>query len=160
MNEPLAPGVTFKTLSKFYQAGYNAVRKYTSTAYVILSNRLGPASNKEFLRLARGLSRVVIDVHYYSLYSSDFEKLNVQQNIDLINNQRASQLQEVTPFNGPLSFVEWAVKNAGMGDYQRFAKAQIDVYGKATFGWGYWSYKNVNHHWSFRWMISNNYIKL
>ncbi|KAK3012080.1 hypothetical protein RJ639_011973 [Escallonia herrerae] len=45
---------------------------------------------------------------------------------------------------------EWGVKNAGMGDYQRFAKAQIDVYGKATFGWAYWSYKNVNPHWSLR----------
>ncbi|KAK2984209.1 hypothetical protein RJ640_006668 [Escallonia rubra] len=164
INEPLDPGVTFGTLSKYYKAGYDAVRKYTSTAYVILSSRFGPASNTEFLPLASGLGRVVIDVHYYSLYKS-FEKLSVQQNIALIYNKRASQLQEVTPSNGPLSFVgewtsEWEVNNASMEDYQRFAKAQLDVYGKATFGWAYWSYKNVYPHWSLRWMISNNYIKL
>ncbi|KAK3012079.1 hypothetical protein RJ639_011972, partial [Escallonia herrerae] len=96
LNEPLAPNVTF---------GYDVVRKYTSTAYVILSSRFGPASNSEFLPLASGLGPLVIDVHYYSLYKS-FEKLNcTTEHCSHIYNKRASQLQEVTPSNGPLSFV-------------------------------------------------------
>ncbi|KAA8522502.1 hypothetical protein F0562_013137 [Nyssa sinensis] len=166
MNEPDASGVTIDNLSKYYKAAYDAVRKHTSSAYVILSNRLGDARSNEFLSLANGLDRSVIDVHYYNLFSEEFEKMNVQENIDYIYNKRSAQLQEVTSTNGVLSFVgewtaEWLVKEqTTIEDYQKFAKAQLDVYGKATFGWAYWSYKNVNNHWSLKWMIENNYIRL
>lgn len=36
---------------------------------------------------------------------------------------------------------KWDVKEATMQDYQRFARAMLDVYGRATFGWSYWTYK-------------------
>ncbi|KAK4428497.1 Glucan 1,3-beta-glucosidase [Sesamum alatum] len=165
MNEPLAPGVTFDSLRKYYKAGYDAVRAYTSTAYVILSNRLGEANHTELLPFAAGLNYSVIDVHYYNRYSDYFRSLNGQQNIDYVYKKRPKQLQEVTCPGGPLSFVgEWTadlyVDNASMQDYWRFAKAQLDVYGKATFGWAYWSYKCEQKHWSFRWMIENGYMKL
>ncbi|XP_062007028.1 probable glucan 1,3-beta-glucosidase A isoform X2 [Rosa rugosa] len=165
INEPWAPLVTLDTLKKYYKAGYDAVRKYTSSAYVILSNRLGPADRKELLSFAQGLSKVVIDVHYYSLYSDMFNGFSVQKNIDFIYNQRGSDLAAVTTSNGRLTFVgewvaEWAINGASMQDYQRFAKAQLDVYGRATFGWAYWSYKCQHNHWSLKWMIENNYIKL
>lgn len=55
---------------------------------------------------------------------------------------------------------EWMVEKGTKGDVERFAKAQIDVYGRASFGWAYWSYKNVNGHWSLQWMINNGYITL
>ncbi|XP_038689410.1 probable glucan 1,3-beta-glucosidase A [Tripterygium wilfordii] len=165
MNEPLAPGVTLKNVMKYYKAGYDAVRKYTSSAYVILSNRIGPADPRELISFASGLSNVVIDVHYYNLFSDEFTAKNVQQNIDYIYNKRSSDLAKVTTTNGPLSFVgewtgEWEKKGASMQDYQRFAKAQLDVYGRATFGWAYWAYKCDQKHWSLKWMIENNYIKL
>ena len=106
MNEPNAAIVQFSALSDYYKKGYDAVRKYTSTAYVILSARLGDASDKEFLSLAGGLDRSVIDVHYYNLFSDQFNNMDEQQNIDYIRNDRAAQLQEVTQSNGrPLSFV-------------------------------------------------------
>lgn len=105
INEPVAPGVTLDTLQSYYKAGYDAVRKYTSSAYVIMSNRLGPADHKELLSFASGLSNVVIDVHYYNLFSDNFKSLNVQQNIDYVNNQRASDLGAITNSNGPLTFV-------------------------------------------------------
>lgn len=105
MNEPMAPGVNLDTLIKYYQAGYDAVRKHSENAYVILSNRLGPADSKELLSFASGLKRVVIDVHYYNLFSDSFNNMNPQQNIDYIYNQRASALTTVTTTNGPLSFV-------------------------------------------------------
>ena len=55
---------------------------------------------------------------------------------------------------------EWAIQGATKEDYQRFAKAQLEVFGRATFGWAYWTLKNVNNHWSLEWMIKNGYIKL
>lgn len=55
---------------------------------------------------------------------------------------------------------EWQVSGATKEDYQRFAKIQLDVYGRATFGWAYWAYKCHSHHWNLRWMIENNYIEL
>ncbi|XP_062116260.1 probable glucan 1,3-beta-glucosidase A [Humulus lupulus] len=165
MNEPMSPGVTLDTLIRYYQLGYNAVRKHTPSAYVILSNRLGPADSKELLSFAGGLSNVAIDVHYYNLYSDSFRTMNVQQNIDFVYNQRSSDLRAVTTTNGPLSFVgewcgEFAMQGASKEDYQRFGKAQLDVYGRATFGWAYWAYKCDSNYWSLKWMIENNYIKL
>jgi hypothetical protein len=55
---------------------------------------------------------------------------------------------------------EWTIQGASKTDYQRFAQAQQEVYGRATFGWAYWTFKNVNNHWSMQWMIQNGYITL
>ena len=55
---------------------------------------------------------------------------------------------------------EWQVRGASKEDYQRFSKAQLDVFGRASFGWAYWSLKNVNEAWSMEWMIKNGYINL
>ncbi|CAI9116347.1 OLC1v1017467C1 [Oldenlandia corymbosa var. corymbosa] len=167
MNEPREPYVQFATLSNYYQLGYDAVRKYTSNAYVILSKRLGNANSTEFLPIAGNMDRSVIDVHYYNLFSDQFNNLNIQQNIDFVRNTRAAELQEVTRTNGfPLSFVgEWTAAMAGSNfqdaDYARFAQAQVEVYGKATFGWAYWSYKcDTCGMWSLRRMIERGLINL
>ncbi|KAL2317719.1 hypothetical protein Fmac_031595 [Flemingia macrophylla] len=56
LNEPLAPGVTVEMLNKYYKLGYEAVRKHSLTAYVVLSNRLGPSQPKELFPLANGLA--------------------------------------------------------------------------------------------------------
>ncbi|KAL8136926.1 hypothetical protein V2J09_002927 [Rumex salicifolius] len=153
------------SLKKYYQMGYDAVRNHTQTAYVILSNRLSSPDPQELFTLASGMQNVVIDVHYYNLFSSQFNSMTPQQNIDFVNNNRASDLGQVTTSNGPLTFVgewvaEWAVQGASKTDYQNFANAQLQVYGKATFGWAYWTLKNVNNHWSLQWMITNGYITL
>ncbi|XP_039158266.1 probable glucan 1,3-beta-glucosidase A [Eucalyptus grandis] len=165
MNEPLAPGVKLEDLTKYYRLGYDAVRSHTLNAYVIMSNRLGPADPRELLQLAEGLSRVVIDVHYYNLYNPMFQQWNLQQNIDYIYNNRASDLSKVTPANGPLSFVgEWTsvldFKGATMGDSGSFAKAQQDVYGRATFGWSYWSYKCQYDGWNLQQLIQDGLIQI
>lgn len=179
MNEPLAPGVTLDALSKYYKAGYSAMRKYTQSAYVILSNRLGPANNKELLSLASGLPRSVIDVHYYNLfYDKLFKNMTLQQNIDFIYKDRAAKLQEVTQSNGPLSFVG---KNNELGYHSPFyvcyelsgfyfwypnagewtaewelKNAPIEDYVKAQLE----VYGNTNSRWSLRQLIINNSINL
>lgn len=102
MNEPL--GINLESLKKYYQAGYDAIRKHTSSAYVIMSNPLDRDS-KVLLSFAEAFNRVVIDVHYYSLFSDKFSNMNVQQNIDYIKIQRASDLSSLTTSNGPLIFV-------------------------------------------------------
>ncbi|XP_028112434.1 probable glucan 1,3-beta-glucosidase A [Camellia sinensis] len=165
INEPLAPGASLDSIIKYYKAGYEIVRKYSKTAYVVMSNRLGQADPKELFPLASGLERTVIDVHYYNLFSNVFNNMTVQQNINFINTNRTADLNLVTTSNGPLTFVgewvaEWKVSRATREDYQKFADAQLQVHGRATFGWAYWTLKNVNNHWSLQWMIQNGYIKL
>uniref|UniRef100_A0A803NE05 Mannan endo-1,4-beta-mannosidase n=1 Tax=Chenopodium quinoa TaxID=63459 RepID=A0A803NE05_CHEQI len=160
INEPVAPAVTLDTLKSYYQQGYDTVRKYSSSAYVIMSNRLGPIDARELFPLASGKQLTVVDVHYYNLFSSIFDNMSVQQNIDFINNNRSSDLGYITTSDGPLTFVgewvaEWQVNGATKEDFQNFANAQLQVYGRATFGWAYWTYKNVNNHWSLQWMIQN-----
>ncbi|XP_021723167.1 probable glucan 1,3-beta-glucosidase A [Chenopodium quinoa] len=165
INEPVAPAVTLDTLKSYYQQGYDTVRKYSSSAYVIMSNRLGPIDARELFPVASGKQLTVVDVHYYNLFSSIFDNMSVQQNIDFINNNRSSDLSYITTSDGPLTFVgewvaEWQVNGATKEDLQNFGKAQLQVYGRATFGWAYWTYKNVNNHWSLQWMIQNGYITL
>ncbi|AET04533.2 putative glucan 1,3-beta-glucosidase [Medicago truncatula] len=162
MNEP--QGVDLGSLKKYYQAGYDAVRKYTSSAYVIMSNPLDRDS-KVLLPFVRAFDRVVIDVHYYNLFSDQFSNMNVKQNIDYIKYHRASDLRSLTTSNGPLIFVgewsgDWKVKNALKKDSQQFMKVQVEVYSRATFGWAYWAYKCDSNNWSLKWLLENNYVKL
>ncbi|CAL9080566.1 unnamed protein product [Musa textilis] len=126
LNEPRASGVPLDTLKKYYRVGYDAVRKFTNSAYVIMSNRLS-GSNTELLQFASGLSRSVVDVHYYNLYDKIFNGMTVQQNIDYVNNNRSSDLNTIITANGPLVFVgewvaEWNVSRASKEDYQRFGQ--------------------------------------
>ncbi|OIW16589.1 hypothetical protein TanjilG_02795 [Lupinus angustifolius] len=165
LNEPRAPGATIENLTKYYKAGYEAVRRHSHTAYVVLSTRLGTSNSREILPIASGLNRSVIDVHYYNLFEPQLNNITVQQNIDFILTNRSSQLNSVTTSNGPLTFVgewvaEWQIEGAMQKDYEAFAKAQLDVYRRATFGWAYWTFKNIRNHWSLEWMIKNGYIKL
>ena len=105
INEPLSPGATLESVIKYYQAGYAAVRRHSSTAFVVMSNRLGPMEPRELFPMASGLRGSVIDIHYYNLFQDKFNNLTVQQNIDFIYNNRSSQLNHVTTSNGPLTFV-------------------------------------------------------
>jgi len=130
-----------------------------------MCNRIGPADAKELFGMSNGLKNIVVDVHYYNLFDSTFKSKSVQQNIDYVNNDRAKTLQSLTSTNGPLIYVgewttEWDYQGTSMSEYQRFGKAQLEVYGTATFGWGYWTLKNSQNHWSFEWMVQNNYLQL
>lgn len=102
MNEP--QGVDLQSLKKYYQEGYDAVRKHTSSAYVIMSNPLDRDS-KVLLPFAGAFNRVVIDVHYYNLFSDKFSTMNAQQNINYVKDHRASELGSLTTSHGPLIFV-------------------------------------------------------
>ncbi|CAA6664430.1 unnamed protein product [Spirodela intermedia] len=179
INEPRAEGVPFDKLKSYYQAGYDAVRRHTTTAYVIMSARLS-ADDTEFIPFASSLDGTVLDVHYYHVYSIMFLGWTAQQNINYVYKDRASQLAALTKSNGGLSLslfflyltpfiivvavgewvAEWNVIGATPDDYRRFAEAQQKVFNNASFGWAYWTYKNVNNHWSLQWMITNGYITL
>uniref|UniRef100_A0A804QP18 Uncharacterized protein n=1 Tax=Zea mays TaxID=4577 RepID=A0A804QP18_MAIZE len=87
------------------------------------------------------------------------------QNIDFVRTNFSGELAAVTTRDGPLTFVgewvaEWKVPNATKEEYQKYAAAQMNVYGQATFGWAYWTAKNANNHWDLEWMIRNGYISL
>ncbi|OMO94237.1 Glycoside hydrolase, family 5 [Corchorus olitorius] len=161
INEPLYPGATIEALTKYYKAGYDAVRRHSSTAFVIMPIRQRTLQPRELIPVTSGLSRSVVDIHFYNMFEDSFD--TVQDNIDFIYGHRASQLKEVTMSNGPLSFVgewvdEWDVEEASKEDYQKYFKAQLEVYGRATFGWAYWSLKHSNNHLSLQWLINNGYV--
>ncbi|KAH6786709.1 hypothetical protein C2S52_006261 [Perilla frutescens var. hirtella] len=164
LNEPFAPIVSVQNLTKFYKASYEVVRKHLSTAYFILANRLGPQEPRELFDLAKTMTKAVIEVHYYSLFNEIYTNLTVQQNIDYIYNNRTKDLDYLTVPNGPLIFVgEWIAEmlvNTTKREYQIYAEAQQHVYGKTTFGWAFWTLKNVKNRWSLEWLIKNGYIKI
>lgn len=110
INEPLSPGATLSSVVKYYKAGYAAVRRHTSKAFVVMSNRLGPMEPRELFPMASGIKGCVIDVHYYNLFEDMFNNMTVQQNIDFVYKNRSLQLNYVTTSNGPLTFVG---KNGG-----------------------------------------------
>lgn len=167
LNEPRSSGISLNNLTAYYTQGYNIVRKYSSSAYVIMCNRIGPVDPKELFQINNGLFRTVVDVHYYNLFDdSTFKHMTVQQNIDYIKNTRAQTLQSLVSANGPLIFVgewvaEWEVQNATQSDYEKYGDAQFQVYGTASFGWTYWTLRNIgNRHWDFQWMVNNQYLRL
>jgi hypothetical protein len=96
LNEPRAPGVSLKNATKYYKAAYDAIRKHSSTAYVVMCNRLGEADPKELFPLASGFTKPVIDFHYY-----EFDNMTIQQNLEFVQTNRTAQLTTVTKSNGP-----------------------------------------------------------
>ncbi|KAL3733227.1 hypothetical protein ACJRO7_022712 [Eucalyptus globulus] len=163
LNEPLAETLPLETVTNYYRAGHNAVRKHSPTAYVIMSRAFGASGPELLLPVASGLDRTVVDNHYYTMFRTRFD--TIQDNLNFIYKDTSAQLDRLARSDGPLTFVgewvvEWAVNGATKEQYQKFAEAQLEVYGKATFGWAYWTLKCAQDHWSLEWMIKNGYIKL
>lgn len=165
LNEPSAAAVPLDVLVSYYMEGYQIVRKHSPTAYVILCQRIGNADPMELFQANVGISNVVVDLHYYSVFEPYFASMTSTQNIEFIYKMRAPQLQSLCSSNGPLVFIgewvnEWDVQNASQNEYQMFGRAQLDVYENASFGWSYWTLKNDRMHWDFEWNIQNKYLLL
>ena len=119
MNEPLANGVSLDSLKRYYQQGYNAVRKHSPTAYVIMSNRIA-GDWAELVDFASPFSRTVLDGHHYLVFDPELDKSNVQQNIDFVNKEIAGNLSAMTRPDGPLTFVGKSVIVRSSFDHARF----------------------------------------
>eukprot|EP00253_Pinus_taeda_P031831 PITA_31831 len=101
LNEPRSSAVSLKNMTDYYSRGYDIVRKYSSSAYVIMCNRIDPADPKELFQINNGLSHTVVDVHYYNLFDdATFKNMTVQQNIDYIKTTRAQTVQSLISANG------------------------------------------------------------
>ncbi|KAG5529532.1 hypothetical protein RHGRI_030060 [Rhododendron griersonianum] len=165
LNEPSAANVPLDILISYYKQGYQIVRKYSSTAYVIVCQRIGNADPLELYQANIGSSNIVLDLHYYSLFDTFFVNMSSIDNIQFIYKSREAQLQALNGANGPLVFIgewvnEWNVLNGSQRDYQDFGQAQLEVYNAASFGWTYWTLKNDRKHWDFEWNVQNNYLEL
>ncbi|KAI7730762.1 hypothetical protein M8C21_002703, partial [Ambrosia artemisiifolia] len=165
LNEPSAATVPLDTLISYYKQGYQIVRKHSSTAYVIICQRIGNADPIELYNANIGPSNLVLDLHYYNLFDNYFVNKTAAENIQFIFKNRQPQLQALNDLNGPLIFIgewvnEWNATNSTQLDYQDFGEAQLQVYDAASFGWAYWTLKNAELHWDFEWNIRNNYLKL
>uniref|UniRef100_A0A368UHR0 DUF7910 domain-containing protein n=1 Tax=Glycine max TaxID=3847 RepID=A0A368UHR0_SOYBN len=165
LNEPSAATVSLDVLISYYKQGYQIVRKYSSSAYVIICQRIGVADPMELYQANIGSHNLVLDLHFYNLFDTFFNNMSAMDNIQYIYKSREGQLQALNNSNGPLILVgewvnEWNVTNGSQKDYQDFARAQLDVYNAASFGWCYWTLKNDEKHWDFEWSIRNNYLQL
>ncbi|KAK9285831.1 hypothetical protein L1049_025032 [Liquidambar formosana] len=165
LNEPSAATVPLDILVSFYKQGYQIVRKYSPTAYVIICQRIGNADPLELYQANIGFYNIVVDLHYYNLFDNFFVNMSTVDNIQFIYKSREAQLQALDSANGPLVFIgewvnEWNVTSASQMDYQDFGRAQLEVYAAASFGWTYWTLKNDRKHWDFEWNIENNYLQL
>ena len=105
LNEPSAATVPLDILVSYYTRGYQIVRNHSTTAYVILCQRIGNADPIELFQAGIGLSNVVVDLHYYNLFDPYFASMNSTQNIEFIYKNRAPQLQALRDTNGPLLFI-------------------------------------------------------
>ncbi|XP_047341605.1 probable glucan 1,3-beta-glucosidase A [Impatiens glandulifera] len=165
LNEPSAANVPLDVLTSFYKQGYQIVRKYSTTAYVIVCQRIGKADPLELLQANIGPSNLVVDIHYYNLFDNYFVNMSSKDNIQFIHKSRETQLQALNSANGPLVFIgewvnEWNVTSGSEKDYQDFGKAQLEVYDEASFGWAYWTIKNDRKHWDFEWNVRNGYLEI
>ncbi|KAL8475159.1 hypothetical protein ACS0TY_030806 [Phlomoides rotata] len=165
LNEPSVASVPLDVLVSYYKQGYQIVRKYSSTAYVIFCQRIGNADPLELYQANIGDSNTVLDLHYYNLFDTFFVNMSSLDNIQYIYKSRETQLQALNSANGPLVFIgewvnEWNVNSGSQTDYQDFGRAQLEVYNAASFGWAYWTLKNDRKHWDFEWNIRNNYLPL
>ncbi|RZC64382.1 hypothetical protein C5167_008073 [Papaver somniferum] len=168
LNEPKAPEVPLNTLLDYYSKGYNIVRNYSATAYVIMCQLIGADPSELYHAIANmGLSNVVVDVHFYNFYQSKFDTMSPAENIQFIKESRKAQVDSLNIANrdGPLVFIgewvnEWSFRGGSQENYQDFGGAQLDVYGSASFGWAYWSLKNVHDHWDLGWNIKNKILQL
>jgi aryl-phospho-beta-D-glucosidase BglC (GH1 family) len=99
---------------------------------------------------AGGFRNHVVDVHYYNLYDDTFDHMTLEDNIRYVRDKRPAELGAMQRADGPPVLVgEWAAEwgnkprgGASGDDYGRFAQAQPDVFGAASFGWAYWTYRN------------------
>ncbi|XP_031256224.1 probable glucan 1,3-beta-glucosidase A isoform X2 [Pistacia vera] len=165
LNEPSAATVPLDILISYYKQGYQIVRKHSSTAYVIMCQRIGNADPLELYQANIGSHNIVVDLHYYNLFDLFFVNMSAMDNIQFIYRSREAQLQALNSVNGPLVFIgewvnEWNVTNGSQKDYQDFGRAQLEVYNAASFGWSYWTLKNDRQHWDFEWNIRNHYLQL
>ncbi|KAF7816945.1 putative glucan 1,3-beta-glucosidase A [Senna tora] len=171
LNEPLYPYVSLKTVEEYYQLAYNVVRRYNPTVYVIFSTRLSFTKDDvppllELSSLANRLENTVLDIHWYSLYYETFTNLTAKEHIEYVKVEREKQMTELLGNNGLARIYigewscGWGAEDYTKEDLQEFAKAQIEAYDRASFGWSFWTLKNVQNNWSLKWLIENGYIDL
>lgn len=105
LNEPSATEVTLDTLVSFYKRGYQIVRKHSSNAYVIICQRIDNADPFELYEANVGSYNIIVDLHYYNLFSDFFVNMSSVENIQYIHKNRETQLQALNSANGPLVFI-------------------------------------------------------
>lgn len=105
LNEPSAATVSLDILTSYYKQGYQIVRNYSSSAYVIMCQRIGIADPLELYHTNIGSDNVVLDLHFYNLFDTFFVNMSAVDNIQYIYKSREGLLQSLNSSNGPLIFI-------------------------------------------------------
>ncbi|KAG0626777.1 hypothetical protein M758_2G150800 [Ceratodon purpureus] len=169
LNEPFQAVIPdISVVNDYYTTGYKTVRKYSKTTYVIMSQVIGH-SDDEIVNMANLLpdDNVVMDYHPYNSFVPIYSTLSVEQNIAIVNNQRQDLIRRLNESNAYAFVGEWTAYfeccNGAPGkpnkqDYLKFTTAQENVFGHATFGWAFWSYRNAVDRWSYVTSATQGYM--
>nr|GEZ47036.1 probable glucan 1,3-beta-glucosidase A [Tanacetum cinerariifolium] len=118
--------------------------------------------DKAFLWAKKRHLKVILDLHCAPGSQNGYEHSSTRDG-SLEWGQTDESIQETLRVIEFFTAREWVAEGGVKGaskDYKRYAKVQQEVFGRASFGWAYWSLKNVNNHWSMEWMIKSGYIRL
>ncbi|KAL5706965.1 hypothetical protein ACHQM5_025070 [Ranunculus cassubicifolius] len=66
LNNPNASLIPLDVLVSYYSKGYQIVRNYSSTAYVIITQRIGNTDPKELIRANISSTNLVLEIHFDS----------------------------------------------------------------------------------------------
>ncbi|KAF7816944.1 putative glucan 1,3-beta-glucosidase A [Senna tora] len=171
LNEPLYPYVSLKTVEEYYRLAYKVVRHYNPTVYVIFATRLSftrddVPSYLELSPLVNSFENSVLVINWYSLFYDTFTNFTAKDHIEYVKVERNRQMTKLLENNqqARIYIGEWScgwdAENPTEEDLKEFAKAKMEVYDRATFGWTFWTFKNVQNNWSMKWLIENGYIDL
>lgn len=105
LNEPAAETVSLDVLVSYYKQGYQIVRKYSSSAYVIICQRIGAADPLELYQANIASHNLVLDLHFYNLFDTYFVNMSTLDNIQYIYKSRQGLLQSLNNSTGPLVLV-------------------------------------------------------
>ena len=72
---------------------------------MIVCQRIGNADPIEIYQADIGSRNVVVDLHYYNLFDTNFINMSAADNIQFIHKSRETQLQALNSRNGPLIFI-------------------------------------------------------
>jgi aryl-phospho-beta-D-glucosidase BglC (GH1 family) len=144
LNEP--NGMDIPKLQDYYNRAYAAVRKHSADSVIVINPLINGESGVEdhWINFGQGMTRLAMDLHYYSCFGGGPDQTNPDGAIGYINYDRKNQISTFASRNPGKKMLigEWSSCNhfnnpSRNGD---FAKAEFNVYDQASLGWTFWSW--------------------
>jgi len=144
LNEP--NGMDIGKLQDYYNRAYAAVRKHSADSVIVINPLINGESGVEdhWINFGKGMTRLAMDLHYYSCFGGGPDQTNPDGAIGYINYDRKNQISTFASRNPGKKMLigEWSSCNHfnNPGRNGDFAKAEFNVYDQASLGWTFWSW--------------------